>query len=572
LKLLLAEPVIDRVAPKDTPRHIRLSMRYTPRDVAIGQRVSLRGGIFPLPRPALPGGFDFARHFYFQSIGAVGFGLRPITIETEAVEEGWQSKLKSARHNLTRKVTESLRGPEGEVAASLITGEQGGIPEEIKEAMRISGLAHILSISGLHLSLVAGVLFILIRYTLVLIPGLALRYPLKEWAAGLALLGSFGYLAIAGFPVPAQRAFMMVGLVLLAVMLDRQVLSMRSLALAAMVIMLWLPESVLSPSFQLSFAATMAILAMFESAWQKRAAEPWRRESLLYKPLLYFGVAFLTSLAAGLATTPFVMLHFNQFTMWHILANMAASPFLSLWVMPLVVLTLLAMPFGLDAPLFWLMGKGIECVLAIAYWVSSLPYAAFSTAAPPDWGMLLMILGGCWLCFWQQRWRWAGVPFLVFGMLSVWWVRPPDMLIAPEAAQIAYRLPEQEEGYTMLYGSRRNFNAGLWQESLGIEEWIKPVDAGLGAAYQCDALGCILTLTDGQTLAIPVNPEALAEDCQQADILITPFYHDCDAAAFSVERPKAAMALYFEEDGIPRAAIARSFIDRITTDPRNQLR
>lgn len=556
LKLVIENPVMEGRQWGVMPDKIRLSLKKPDERLQVGQQIRLRGGLFPLPSPALPGGFDFSRHFYFQGIGAVGFGLQPVEILSEAELSGFAQWLVSTRHELAKKVRDSIENRHaGAVSAALITGERSAIAAEVKDAMMGAGLAHMLAISGLHLGLVAGILFVMARTVLVFIPGFALKYMVKKWAAALALLGGFGYLALAGFPVSAQRAYVMVALVLGAVMLDRRVLPMRSLALAAIVILLVSPEALLSPSFQLSFAATIAILTLVESYWTGKSDKPWLRESLLYKPLVYFGGIIVMSLAASLTTSPFVIYHFNQFTAWDVLGNLAASSLLSLWVMPSAVLAVLLMPLGLDGPLLWLMGEGVELILAVAFWVSSLPYALSYVPTISDGGMALIVLGGCWFCFWLTRWRWLGAPVVMAGVLSLLWVEQPDMLVSEKAEQIAFRLPDGN--YAMLKGSMRNFNAGLWQEALGLEGWNKAGDVD---EYRCDGFGCVLAVR-GYDIAIPKNPTAMAEDCGEAAAIISAFYHDCEAEGLMIERPDMPVALYFGEE--IRMETARSFIQRL---------
>lgn len=557
MKLVLEKPVIDYLAPHNTPVRIRVSLRQSDRSLKVGQTVRLRAGLFPLPEPALPGGFDFARYFYFQKIGGVGFGLQPIELISEPQEAGFFEYIRQVRHSLTQHIRQTLPGDAGDIAAALMTGERAAISEDIRIAMRDAGLAHMLAISGLHLGLAAGVLFILIRYLLVFIPGLALRYNVKKWAAALALIGSFGYLALAGFPVSAQRAYVMVALVLTAIMLDRMVLPMRSLALAAIIILCIAPESLFSPSFQLSFEATIAILAVFETVWYRKPADLFRRQSLLYKPILYFGTVLITSLIAGLATAPYVAYHFHQITAWHIIANLAASPLLSLWVMPLAVLAMVAMPFGADWAVFWLMKHGIEAIVAIALWVSSLPHAIHYVPSMPDWGIALITIGSSWLCFWQRRWRFLGVPVILAGIASYITLQQPDILISPQAEHVAVR--NDNSGYVMLRGSKRGFKSSLWREALGVDEWQA---ASLLANLHCDHLGCRLGY-HGQQVSLMLKPEALATGCMQGGILITSFYHDCRLAKMSIERPAKAVSIMVDRKGELQVREASSFLDRL---------
>ncbi len=542
-KLVLSEIEVEGGARYPLPDTIRLSLKKANPHLLAGQRVKLRGGLFPLPPPALPGGFDFTRHFYFKGIGAVGFALNPVEIISTDEGQNWRIRLANFRASLAKRIKAVMRPhfntPTIAIATALITGERAGIPEETKEAMRAAGLAHMLAISGLHLGLVCGVFFILLRYGFVLIPDLALRFSVKKWAALGCVIGGFSYLTIAGFPVSAQRAYAMVALVFLAILLERQVLPMRSLALAAIIVLLIAPSSLMGPSFQLSFSATMSIIALYEFWRRKRAKRElkgghygWRQ-----KVMIYVGGVLATTFVASAITSPYAAYHFNQFTNYHLLANMAASPIFSFMVMPAAVGGMLAMPLGLEAPFLWIMGLGVNWVAAIAAAIAALPEAMIHVPTPPLWALIVVSFGCCWLCFWQQKIRHLGWLIILIGLGPFFTVRLPDILVSEKAEQIAVKL--ESGGYIMLRGSTRNFKAGLWQEALGVEKFAKA--EGLGEGYRCDGEGCILHYKD-KKIAFPKRRIAAIEDCESVDVMITSFYVDCDSA-ITVERPKQATAL-----------------------------
>lgn len=556
MKLMIQHPVAENNRyPVTLPDIIRLNLRQSDPALRAGQQVRLRAGIFPLPQPALPGGYDIARHFYFQGIGAVGFALAPVEVLQEAKVRGVEEALNDLRHQFSRKIRHAMPGAEGTIADALITGEQSAIPKGIRDAWAVAGITHMLSISGLHLSLVAGIMFIAVRLLLVLIPGIALRFPVKKWAAVAALLGSFGYLALAGFPVAANRSFLMVGLVLGAVILDRQVLSLRSVALAAILLLLWMPESLLGPSFQLSFAATVAIVALYE-VYRRTPLSQQYHDWWLMRPWFYLCGIALTSLVAGLATTPYIVIHFHQFTIYPILANLLTSPILSLLVMPMGMLAICLMPLGWEAPPLAIMQWGIARMIALAEWVAELPNAVTYVPPFPGWGIACFTLGALWLCCWRQKWRLAGIPLIVIGMGSLAFTRLPDIVIAPLGELVALRTPEG--GYVMAKGGTRNFKAEIWQESLGITEF---TPAQNFKPLRCDSEGCIAILKN-HTIALPKLREASSEDCHLANIMVTDFYADCPRSAFNFSRPRDAIALWWEDDGI-RAERARSYVSRL---------
>jgi competence protein ComEC len=547
-KLVLSELVVEKGISQPLPYRIRLSLKKPDEALRAGQRIRLRAGLFPLPPPALPGSFDFTRHFYFKGIGVVGFALNPVEVISEAEEADWQIQLANFRTQLSQHIIETL-SPYYEdpavaaIANALITGERAGISEESKEAMRVAGLAHMLAISGLHLGLVTGVLFLLIRYFLLFIPTLALRYPIKKWAAFGALLGGMAYLILANFPVSAQRAYIMVALILLAVILDRQVISMRSLALAAIVILLIMPASLMGPSFQLSFAATMAIIALFEWYRDRRNAsgETETRYGVRRKVWLYFSGVMATTFVASLITAPYTIYHFNQLTSYHLLANLVASPIFSFLVMPAGVVAMLLMPLGLDMPFLWLMGYGIELILQLAYQITEWPYAMNHVPTPPVWTILLFSLGAIWFCFWRENPRHLGWGIMIVALIAMSQTAYPLIVVSPKAEQIAIRTAE---GYAMVRGRQRNFNAGLWQEFLGIEEFqeFDPDD------FYCDLEACHYSLND-MTIALPKRREILAEECSEVDLIITRYPFGCDEdEAKVIGYPKQAYSVYLSDD------------------------
>lgn len=572
MKLVIDAPEIVPYVPKagevrkpfypqpKLPDRIRLNLKKPEPQLMAGQMIKLRGGLFPLPQPALPNGFDMARHFYFQGIGAVGFGIAPVEVIEQAELHGWQEKLNDIRHRFSRLIREKIPGAEGTIADALITGEQSAIPAETREQWTTAGITHMLSISGLHLSIVAGFMFVVVRFLLVLIPGLALRYSIKKWAALVALIGSFAYLALAGFPVAANRSFVMVALVLGAVMLDRQVLSLRSVALAAILILLWMPESLLGPSFQLSFAATTAIVALYE-VYKRTPLSRQFYDWWLMRPFFYLSGIAITSLVATAATAPFVILHFHQFALYPILANVLTSPILSLIVMPAGLLAVALMSVGGEAPALAVMQWGIAQINMLAAWISTLPHAVSYVPPFPIWGIACFTFGALWLCCWRQKWRLAGVPLMVIGLLSLSTSRLPDVVIAPLGEQVAVKINDKE--YTMAKGGDRNFIAKIWAESLGIEAFIP---AKQMQDMRCDGEGCVIKVSD-RILALPKLREAAAEDCKTADAIVTSFYADCPRGEFVFSRPQEAAAIWWDEMRVERA---RSYVTRLTAKQRSR--
>jgi competence protein ComEC len=332
------------VPAHETPRRVHIRVHVPSQDggdgaahqPVPGDYVRLRASLRPPLGPVAPGAWDFARQSWFQGIGAVGFAYGAaelIEVAGEPPRGGISVWLRNFCHLVSARIVDVLGERGGALATALLTGDRSAIPETTLKNMRASGLAHLLAISGLHVGLVADIIFVVVRLELAAIEPLALRYPIKKWAAATALIGSLCYLLLSGASIPTQRAFLMTSLVLLAVILDRTTISMRLIALAAFVLLLFRPESLMGPSFQMSFAASVSLVAAY-GMLRRPLAKLASGANLKLRPLLYvLGVA-VTSVIAGGATAPFTIYHFNRFAEYGLLANLAAVPLTGLWVMP----------------------------------------------------------------------------------------------------------------------------------------------------------------------------------------------------------------------------------------------
>ncbi len=301
-----------------------------------------------------------------------------------------------------------------------------------------AGLAHLLSISGLHFGIVTAFMFFVVRQGLALIPFVALRFPIKKWAAVSAFAGACFYLVFSGASIPAQRSFVMIAIVLLAVLLDRTALSMRLVAWAAVAVLAISPESLLGPSFQMSFAAVVELIAVHETT--ERRFQVWRGGAgWLRRGGLHLAQIALTTLVAGLATAPFALYHFNRFTAYALAANLLAIPLTSFWIMPWAVVATALMPFGLEP--WWLhpMAWGIEGVVLVAREVAAWDGAVSLLPAMPAWGLAAISIGGLWLCLWTRRWRLAGLPVIAAGLASIALSKPPDILVSGDGRLMAVR-------------------------------------------------------------------------------------------------------------------------------------
>lgn len=408
------------------PSKMRLIIRGNMDPLWPGQVIRLKVKMMPLSDPSLPGGFDFRRQAYFQGIGATGFSFSPP--EIVGFEPSWKTNLEKKREEVTAFFLNHFPSPEGAIAAALITGDKSAIPEAIREDFINSGLAHILAISGLHLTIIAGVVFMIIRRGIALIPPLCLRYNSKKIAALGTILMTFIYLILSGFGIPAQRAFIMISLVMGAILMDRTALSMRTVAFAAFLILLLTPEALLGPSFQLSFAAVVALISGYET-WRNPCVLWLAEGGALRKFLIYGGGLVFTSLLATLATLPFTIYLFHRFSMHAIEANLIAVPLTSLIIMPSALLACLMTPLGLGETPLWIFQKSIELLIFIAANVSTWPGANIGISHPPLLSFILIVFGGMWLCLWQQAFRKWGFLFISLGVLMIFEGNPPHLLI-----------------------------------------------------------------------------------------------------------------------------------------------
>lgn len=446
------------------PQKLRLTLKGKRERLWPGQRIRVLAKLSPISDPSIPGGFDFRRQAYFNGTGATGFALS--APEVLSFPSSWFVSFEKQREKVTAFFMDHMEPPLGAIAAALITGDKASIPESVREDFINSGLAHILAISGLHLSIIAGVVFLVIRRGIALIPALSLYYNSKKIAAIGTILMSFLYLLISGFGIPAQRSFMMISLVMGAILIDRTALSMRTVSFAAFVVLLILPEAILSPSFQLSFAAVIALIAGYE-AWKNPVAHWMVRGGMIRSFVIYSGGLVFTSLLATLATLPFTIYLFHRFSLHAIEANLVAVPLTSLVIMPSALLTCLLSPIGLGEWPLWVFEQSLEILIKIAATVGSWPGANIGVSHPPLLSFIFVVLGSLWLCLWQQPWRrWGFLPITI-GMSMALWSNPPHILVDGQG-----KLVGLYDGTTLHVSTTRRgkFTAGIWQQHLAAND------------------------------------------------------------------------------------------------------
>ncbi len=479
---MIAPVRIRGVAPEEAPHRMRATIKgVTPKP---GEAISIFGIVNPPPAPAAPHSYDFGRMAWFQSMGGVVFGLtevRQAELPQPPLSVRAEMKVNAVRFALAERLVARLGEQRGGIAAAMVTGHEAWIGEADLEAMRDSGLAHILSISGLHMAVVGGFVFFLVRLMIACVSWLALRVSGKKVAAVAGLLAVGAYLVLSGAPPPAERAAVTASIAFAAILLGRKAISMRALAAAAFVVLCLQPEAVITPGFQMSFAATAALVALAE-VWPRRIREintPWPIAGI-QRAVSWAMAAVAASFVAGLATGPFVMHHFNRTSVYGLVANMASAPLADLIMLPALALGAALEPLGLGGPFLWVAGQGVQWMLAIGHWAAQLPGAVQTMAGAPPQALPIAFVGILFMCLWRGWLRLLGLPLACAVLL---WPRetPPDIWIGDSATNAAWVSGDQ----ATVFRPVRAFSSEIWAQRWDLE--LVPRDK---AAWKCGRTHC----------------------------------------------------------------------------------
>lgn len=524
---------LDQVRLKDvglekTPKKVRVSLHGAQDwlDPVPGQVVMMTGHLSPPEGPPAPGAFDFQRMAFFAGLGAVGYTRTPVLLlEPPAGFAQWIDRLQM---RLSAVVMAAIPGQAGAFASGMTTGDRSGISPDTVAALRDSSLSHILAISGLHMSLLCAFVFGLIRGVIALIPPLALRVDSKKLAALLSLGVALFFLLLSGSTVSTKRAFVMIAVVLVAVLLDRRAISLRSVAIAAMILLIWQPENLFSPGFQMSFAATIALISGF------RALEGWLRPKGWSRWRLALFSLFATSLIGGFSTAPYAAAQFHRFADYGLLANMLTVPLMGVMIMPMAALAMILAPIGLAEIPLWIMGKGAAWILGVAHFTASLKGAVMGIMAPAPGVLMLMTLGALWLIAWPGKGRLAGLALALLALLAWPMASRPDLLISGDGRLAGLM---GAEGRALSHGTRDDFTAMNWLEGDGDlvtreEAAARPGFAGPMAARQFTFAGQSLAILTGSS-ALSSLPKA----CDGHDLVII------DARVGAADRPAGCLIL-----------------------------
>jgi competence protein ComEC len=523
-RLLLAPIRIGGWRPQDTPIRVRVTLRDGGPIPAPGRAVRMLAMVNAPPPPASPGAYDFARDAFFESVGGVGFALgAPETLAEPAPAPWrlrWTMRINAVRWALARRIVEDLGVEQGGLAAAMTTGHEAFIPKQQVDDLRAAGLAHIISISGLHMAIVGGFAFGAARLAIAAWPWLALRIHGKKAAALFGLGAVLGYLVLSGAPAPAQRAAITASVAFGAILVDRQAISLHALALAALAIIALQPEAVTEPGFQMSFAATAALVALAE-LWRQPVREintPWPIR-LVQGAGVWLAASVAASFVAGLATGPFAIQHFNRVSVWGLPANLATAPVSSFLMMPALAVGAALTPLGLGHWPLAAAGLGVELMLKIAHTAATAPNATWIVASAPGWTLPAAFLGILWLCLWRGPLRWAGLPLALAVSLAP---RPaaPALWVAADGAAAAVR----QGGDALLFRPDvKLFGAELWARRRGLQP-VKDA-AARDRLYACDRWSCAPRPGTAPSVAMvwsrkPVDPGRLAALCRDSEVVL----------------------------------------------------
>ena len=483
-----------------------------------GARIRFRVRLMPPAPPSVPGGYDFAARAYFQGIGATGKALKPVEVLTPS------TAAPPLRARLFGHILERVDGPAEGIAVALATGDQGAIPEADAEAMRRSGLAHLLSISGLHVTALIGAVIFLLMRVMALSQRAALGWPLMLIAAAGGALAGIGYTLLTGAEVATVRSCVAALLVLGGLAMGRDAVTLRLVATGALIVQLLWPEALAGPSFQMSFAAVTALVALAEHP-RFRAFAAARDEGRLRKLGRNLAVMLATGIAVELTLMPIALFHFHKAGLLGAFANLIAIPLTTFVVMPLEALALLLDVAGLGAPAWWLTEQSLNLLLLLAHGVAASPMASLLA---PTMGMGLFgiaMIGLLWCLLWRTRWRWLGLPPVLIAVAVTFAATPPDILVTGDGRHVAVRTGK---GMAILRDRAGDYVRDVLSESAGYDGELAAI-ADLPEA-RCSVDLCAVRLKHGKGRTwrllftrsdVLIARQDFARDCAAADIVVS---------------------------------------------------
>jgi len=553
-RITLFHPTIGSLRREATPEKIRVSFDELTFDEAppTGAEIAFLGNLNAFSEPVAPHAADFRRIAYFNHIGALGWSRDPIVVldpspKDYAWSETFSLMLERTRKTLARHVYKRLSGDVAAVTAARLNGEQTAITAPVMEAMRVSGLAHLLATSGANVTIMGLLIYFPLRALLALIPWVTVRFNIKKWAALGAVFSALAFTFLVGSQAATMRSMIMVGIAMTAIMLDRHTDLLRLVMLSALLSMIFAPSATLGPSFQMSFAAVFALVAT-----SRMPDADFMGTSSFSRFFGNIGGIVRTSIIATAATTPFSIYHFQTFNLYGALSNTLAIPLASFWVMPFTILAYLTAPFGCDGLFIDMAGLGNALTIRIAMTVAGWPYSVLSWPAMPDAALVAIIFGGFWLCLWREAWRYFGVVPIMIGMAYPLYTTLPDFFVSPSGTAWGARLRDGRLAVSNV--KREKFAVSQWKRRLGnvdvIDAYALPSDQD---EIGCDLQGCVFRRKDFG-IALPSVGEAAFEDCRIAAIVVAPFMINACSAETIIDRKAldkhGAYTFYFQNDGV----------------------
>ncbi|MCP4185706.1 MAG: ComEC family competence protein [Hyphomicrobiales bacterium] len=523
-RYLIVPERIDKLGEDELPNTIRISAASKHRVGSPGDHVSGLARIQPISGPAFPGSFDFSFNSWFNGLGASGFFMGKPKITSKSDQQKHKIRRPSSlstksiilvnaiRSSIAQRIRLALPGESGDVAVALIIGDRTGINRKTQESLRSSGLAHVLAISGMHMALVSLTMVWAVRFVLALNMRLASHYPIKNWALFAGLITATSYLAISGMSVATERAWVMISVMILAAVISRKSITLRGVAIAALAILILQPESVLSPGFQMSFAAVASIIAAYEWLDERKSKKPEHPRT--NRVMRFFFSLIFTSLIAGLATSLFAAYHFHRVAPFGVLTNLMAMPLISTIVMPMALLSLFLMPYGFDQIPLSVMGWGIEWVVVISDYVNSLGgNGVTGLLGPPV--LPMAFIGLFFLTMLKTRLRIIGVMILLASTLFWAPSQIPDILLSEDGRAIA--IQDDQGKLAMIYPKRNKFVRDIWLRAYSGDEQGEILHQG-----RCNKDICTAKTRQGALVYVVYDPDYLTLACNRADILLAP--------------------------------------------------
>ncbi|WP_265030630.1 ComEC/Rec2 family competence protein [Wolbachia endosymbiont (group B) of Athalia cordata] len=486
---------------------IRISVRTKAEEgIKIGDQVKLSAKLFPPKIAPSEYAYDFARIAYYQKINATGFATSKIVLYKKAEARKFQEYIESFRQYIYENLQQNTKKPHADIISALLIGKKDGIDQKTMNAIRDSGIAHLFAISGLHLSFVAGLFFIVFRNLFAISETLTLKYNTKKISAFFTILPTTFYLLITGMQISAQRAYIMVILVLVAIMIERKYRGLIAIAFAASVILIVEPEAILKPGFQMSFSAVLALVASYQINANK-----------FLKIIKYFVSIMISSIIASLATVPYTIYNFNYFSISGIITNLIAIPIVTLIIIPLGIIYVLLIPLGTQWIITPLMERPIDSVLYITNAIANLQYLVIPIRTFPASSIIIITLGLLWLCLWERNWRFFGIFFILLGIFSSAMYRTPDILVSADNLAV-------KEGDNLLYSltrKNRNFVVKTWAKQNGQNQIVNHTKfSNSNKRLKCNDYGCIYNKGNNKSVLLAHKREDILENCNNVDLVI----------------------------------------------------